>query len=56
MISLVIFQYGQMEIMNHAHGVKCVINFKPCGWFGREANKVEGAIYNKKYVMCIYTG
>ncbi|CAB4004030.1 oxysterol-binding -related 1-like isoform X2, partial [Paramuricea clavata] len=41
-------QYGQMEIMNHAHGVKCVVNFKPCGWFGREANKIEATIYNKK--------
>ncbi|XP_028404938.1 oxysterol-binding protein-related protein 1-like [Dendronephthya gigantea] len=41
-------QYGQMEIINHTHGVKCIVNFKPCGWFGREINKVEGAIYNKK--------
>ena len=41
-------QYGQMEIINHTHGVKCVVNFKPCGWFGKEANKVEGTIYNKK--------
>jgi hypothetical protein len=44
-----VLQYGQMEIINHAHGVKCVVNFKPCGWFGREANKIEATIYNKKY-------
>ena len=41
-------QYGQMEIINHTHGIKCIVNFKPCGWFGREANKVEGAIYSKR--------
>jgi hypothetical protein len=52
-----VLQYGQMEIINHAHGVKCVVNFKPCGWFGREANKIEATIYNKKYgnMKFIYT-
>lgn len=28
---------------------KCVLNFKPCGMFGKELHKVEGYIQDKRY-------
>lgn len=30
-------------------GDKCVLNFKPCGMFGKELHKVEGYIQDKRY-------
>uniref|UniRef100_A0A1A8HRJ2 Oxysterol-binding protein n=1 Tax=Nothobranchius kuhntae TaxID=321403 RepID=A0A1A8HRJ2_NOTKU len=49
-------QYGTVEIVNHRTGEKCVLNFKPCGMFGKELHKVEGYIQNrnKKKVRAIY--
>lgn len=41
-------QYGTVEIVNHSTGDKCVLNFKPCGMFGKELHKVEGHIQDKK--------
>ncbi|MXQ88813.1 hypothetical protein E5288_WYG008391 [Bos mutus] len=40
-------QYGNVEITNHKTGDKCVLNFKPCGLFGKELHKVEGYIQDK---------
>ncbi|XP_056405222.1 oxysterol-binding protein-related protein 2 [Hyla sarda] len=49
-------QYGTMEIVNHSTGEKCVLNFKPCGLFGKELHIVEGYIQdkNKKKLCMIY--
>ncbi|KAG9474562.1 hypothetical protein GDO78_004710 [Eleutherodactylus coqui] len=41
-------QYGVVEIINHSTGDKCVLNFKPCGLFGKELHRVEGYIQDKK--------
>ncbi|CAG6021172.1 unnamed protein product [Menidia menidia] len=49
-------QYGTVEIINHSTGEKCVLNFKPCGMFGKELHKVEGYIQDKskKKLRVIY--
>uniref|UniRef100_A0A2K6F9Y3 Oxysterol-binding protein n=1 Tax=Propithecus coquereli TaxID=379532 RepID=A0A2K6F9Y3_PROCO len=49
-------QYGTVEIVNHRTGHKCVLNFKPCGLFGKELHKVEGHIQdkNKQKLFVIY--
>lgn len=31
-------------------GDKCVLNFKPCGMFGKELHKIEGHIQDKRWV------
>ncbi|XP_013857236.1 oxysterol-binding protein-related protein 2 [Austrofundulus limnaeus] len=50
-------QYGTVEIVNHSTGEKCVLNFKPCGMFGKELHKVEGYIQDKsKKKLCIIYG
>ncbi|XP_048363619.1 oxysterol-binding protein-related protein 1 isoform X2 [Sphaerodactylus townsendi] len=50
-------QYGNMEITNHKTGDKCVLNFKPCGLFGKELHKVEGYIQDKsKKKLCALYG
>ncbi|XP_058133542.1 oxysterol-binding protein-related protein 1 isoform X2 [Dasypus novemcinctus] len=58
-------QYGNVEITNHKTGDKCVLNFKPCGLFGKELHKVEGYIQDKskrklcalygKWTECLYS-
>uniref|UniRef100_A0AAQ5Z320 Oxysterol-binding protein n=1 Tax=Amphiprion ocellaris TaxID=80972 RepID=A0AAQ5Z320_AMPOC len=58
-------QYGTVEIVNHSTGDKCVLNFKPCGMFGKELHKVEGHIQDKskkkrrviygKWTECMYS-
>ncbi|EPY78186.1 hypothetical protein CB1_001112010 [Camelus ferus] len=58
-------QYGNVEITNHKTGDKCVLNFKPCGLFGKELHKVEGFIQDKskkklcalygKWTECLYS-
>ncbi|XP_028848419.1 oxysterol-binding protein-related protein 2 isoform X2 [Denticeps clupeoides] len=57
-------QYGTVEIVNHSTGDKCILNFKPCGMFGKELHKVEGHIQDKskkkrhviygKWTECMY--
>ncbi|XP_061702723.1 oxysterol-binding protein-related protein 2-like [Syngnathoides biaculeatus] len=49
-------QYGTVEIVNHSTGEKCVLNFRPCGMFGKELHKVEGYIQDdrKKKRRVIY--
>ncbi|KAM9856182.1 oxysterol-binding protein-related protein 2-like isoform 1-T2 [Aulostomus maculatus] len=49
-------QYGTVEIVNQSTGDKCVLNFKPCGMFGKELHKVEGYIQDKskKKLLVIY--
>ncbi|XP_063307535.1 oxysterol-binding protein-related protein 1 isoform X2 [Pelobates fuscus] len=49
-------QYGNMEITNHKTGEKCILNFKPCGLFGKELHKVEGYVQDKskKKICCLY--
>ncbi|XP_026222701.1 oxysterol-binding protein-related protein 2-like [Anabas testudineus] len=50
-------QYGTVEIVNHSTGDKCVLNFKPCGMFGKELHKVEGYIQDKsKKKLCVIYG
>ncbi|RVE70222.1 hypothetical protein OJAV_G00062870 [Oryzias javanicus] len=50
-------QYGTVEIVNHRTGDKCVLNFKPCGMFGKELHKVEGYIQDKnKKKHCVIYG
>uniref|UniRef100_A0AAY5KNL6 Oxysterol-binding protein n=1 Tax=Esox lucius TaxID=8010 RepID=A0AAY5KNL6_ESOLU len=50
-------QYGTVEILNHSTGDKCVLNFKPCGMFGKELHKVEGYIQDKsKKKRCVIYG
>uniref|UniRef100_A0AAY4DSL7 Oxysterol-binding protein n=1 Tax=Denticeps clupeoides TaxID=299321 RepID=A0AAY4DSL7_9TELE len=50
-------QYGTVEIINHSTGDKCVLNFKPCGMFGKELHKVEGYIQDKsKKKLCVIYG
>ncbi|KAM6929613.1 oxysterol-binding protein-related protein 2-like [Lycodopsis pacificus] len=50
-------QYGTVEILNHSTGDKCVLNFKPCGMFGKELHKVEGYIQDKsKKKHCVIYG
>ncbi|KAL7984353.1 hypothetical protein Chor_002923, partial [Crotalus horridus] len=58
-------QYGNMEITNYKTGEKCMLNFKPCGLFGKELHKVEGYIQDKskkklcalygKWTECLYS-
>ncbi|XP_069477016.1 oxysterol-binding protein-related protein 1 isoform X1 [Ambystoma mexicanum] len=58
-------QYGNVEITNHKTGEKCILNFKPCGLFGKELHKVEGYIQDKskkklcalygKWTECLYS-
>ncbi|XP_037628424.1 oxysterol-binding protein-related protein 2-like isoform X1 [Sebastes umbrosus] len=58
-------QYGTVEIVNHSTGDKCVLNFKPCGMFGKELHRVEGHILDKskkkrrviygKWTECMYS-
>ncbi|XP_054651596.1 oxysterol-binding protein-related protein 2-like [Dunckerocampus dactyliophorus] len=58
-------QYGTVEIVNHSTGDKCVLNFKPCGMFGKELHKVEGHIQDSskkkrsviygKWTECMYS-
>ncbi|KAM9786200.1 oxysterol-binding protein-related protein 2-like [Neosynchiropus ocellatus] len=50
-------QYGTVEIVNHSTGDKCVLNFKPCGIFGKELHRVEGYIQDKsKKKLCVVYG
>ncbi|XP_025069688.1 oxysterol-binding protein-related protein 1 isoform X4 [Alligator sinensis] len=50
-------QYGTVEITNHKTGEKCILNFKPCGLFGKELHKVEGYIQDKsKKKLCALYG
>uniref|UniRef100_A0A672R3K5 Oxysterol-binding protein n=1 Tax=Sinocyclocheilus grahami TaxID=75366 RepID=A0A672R3K5_SINGR len=50
-------QYGTVEIVNHSTGEKCVLNFKPCGMFGKELHRVEGYIQDKsKKKRCVIYG
>ncbi|XP_067833845.1 oxysterol-binding protein-related protein 1 isoform X2 [Heptranchias perlo] len=50
-------QYGNVEITNHKTGEKCILNFKPCGLFGKELHKVEGYIQDKsKKKLCAIYG
>ncbi|RWS09473.1 oxysterol-binding protein-related protein 1-like protein [Dinothrombium tinctorium] len=43
-------QYGNMEIINHANGLRAVLNFKPAGWFGKDLHRVEGFILSRDNV------
>lgn len=49
-------QYGTVEIINHSTGDKCILNFKPCGLFGKELHRIEGYVQdkNKKKLSVIY--
>ncbi|CDQ60025.1 unnamed protein product [Oncorhynchus mykiss] len=47
-------QYGTVEIVNHHTGDRCVLNFKPCGMFGKELHKVEGYIQDKSGFLMEY--
>lgn len=40
-------KFGIMEVTNHQTGDKCIINFKPAGWFGKDIHWVEGYVIDK---------
>jgi len=48
--------YGAMEVTNHMTKYKSVLNFLPCGWFGKDLHKIEGFLYdnNKKKIRAFY--
>uniref|UniRef100_A0AAY4CQ07 Oxysterol-binding protein n=1 Tax=Denticeps clupeoides TaxID=299321 RepID=A0AAY4CQ07_9TELE len=58
-------QYGNVEVINHKTGERCILTFKSCGLFGKELHKVEGYILDKskkkvcaiygKWTECLYT-
>lgn len=43
----VVDNYGEMHIDNYTTGVHAVINYKPRGWRGSSAYKLQGKIYDK---------
>lgn len=44
-------QYGTMEVVNHKHGLRAVLTFKPAGWASKDLHRVEGFIIDKKFVF-----
>lgn len=48
--------YGAMEVMNHMTMNKAILNFRPCGWFGRDLHKIEGFLLdnNKRKLRAFY--
>lgn len=48
--------YGAMEVTNHKNNFKSVLNFRTCGWFGKDLHKVEGYMYdsNKQKLRAFY--
>jgi len=42
-----VFQYGAMELTNHMTKCKAVVNFRPCGWFGRDLHKIDGFLLDR---------
>ncbi|KAK2190624.1 hypothetical protein NP493_74g05044 [Ridgeia piscesae] len=38
--------YGSMEIINHKTKHKSIVNFKPCGWFGKDLHIIDGGVYD----------
>jgi hypothetical protein len=40
-----------MEINCKQTGYRAIINFKPYSWSNKELNKVDGFIYDKKYLF-----
>uniref|UniRef100_A0A8C1Z5U8 Oxysterol-binding protein n=1 Tax=Cyprinus carpio TaxID=7962 RepID=A0A8C1Z5U8_CYPCA len=43
---------GTITLELHNTGEKCVLNFKPCGMFGKELHRVEGYIQDKSKKKC----
>uniref|UniRef100_T2M5M8 Oxysterol-binding protein n=1 Tax=Hydra vulgaris TaxID=6087 RepID=T2M5M8_HYDVU len=48
--NLWIEMYGVCEITNQNTGDRAILNFKPAGWFGKDLNKVDGYVVDKKGV------
>lgn len=48
--------YGAMEVTNHKNKFKSILNFRTCGWFGKDLHKVEGYMYdnNKQKLRAFY--
>lgn len=48
--------YGEMEVVNHMTKRKSVIEFKPCGWTGTDAHRMQGYLYDadKKKLKAFY--
>ena len=46
-----LLQHGSMELVNHMTKRKAVLNFHPCGWFGRDLHKVDGFLQDQQYVV-----
>ncbi len=43
------FPYFSLSLsVRFSTGDKCVLNFKPCGMFGKELHRVEGHIQDKR--------
>ena len=49
-VSVLFFQYGEMEVTNWKSKLRSVMTFKPCGWSGSDLHKVQGYICDRKYV------
>lgn len=50
-VMLCYVQYGALEVTNHKTRHKAVLNFKPCGWFGKDLNKTVGYVYDERSVI-----
>eukprot|EP00117_Sycon_ciliatum_P005873 scpid16975/ scgid9644/ Oxysterol-binding protein-related protein 1 len=49
--------FGGLNIHNHSNNLRAHLNFKPCGWFGRDLHVVEGTIQSpSKETLCYLTG
>ncbi|KAI0808977.1 Oxysterol-binding protein-domain-containing protein [Irpex lacteus] len=40
--------YGDMTVVNHRTGDKCVLTFKPRGWRGRDAYEISGYVADRE--------
>lgn len=45
--------YGELTIRNLKTGDKAVIQFKQCGWFGKNWHEIEGQLYDSKGNPCL---
>ena len=41
-------KYGVMEVVNHTTKDRCILNFKPAGWFGKDLHWVDGCVLDSE--------
>ena len=48
-------KYGVMEVTNHTTKDRCILNFKPAGWFGKDLFWLDGYVLDadrkRRYIM-----